>query len=185
MIDWGKLVFYLVEKMPGVVWLALVVFVFVPETYVPEFADHFRKTWRAEAFWSLFVMTLITVVWLYKRWRAKQTKQQEEALAAKKMWGRFIRLQPKMQMFVIDLFFSGRLSATVRSEDPMVTTLTGLGFLAETNREKVSLDDFGELVVTVTLSQQMLDFMNKYSEEFRKQADRIKSSRHGFGNLDG
>ena len=78
MIDWGKLVFYLVEKMPGVVWLALVVFVFVPETYVPEFADHFRKTWRAEAFWSLFVMTLITVVWLYKRWRAKQTKQQEE-----------------------------------------------------------------------------------------------------------
>lgn len=182
MSDWGKLVSNLVEKMPWVVLMALAIFVLVPDACVPDFALAFRTEWRAEAFWSLLIMGPITVVWFYDRWQTKQTKQQEEASAVEAIWGRFTRLHPKMQMFLIRLFFSGHMSETVRLKDPMVATLRNQGFLIVINEGMVSSDDSGELVITVMISQPMLDFMNKYSEEFRKQANRIMSSGQGSEN---
>lgn len=184
MSDWGKLVSNLAEKMPWVVLMALAIFVLVPDACVPDFALAFRTEWRAEAFWSLLIMGPITVVWFYDRWQTKQAKQREEALAAEAIWGRFTRLHPNVQMFVIRLFFSRRLSATVRFKDPMMAVLIDQGFLTVTNGGMVSTDSSGELVVNVMIFHPMLDFMNKYSEEFRKQADRIMSSGHGSENRD-
>lgn len=184
MSDWGKLVSNLVEKMPWVVLIALAIFVLVPDACVPDFALAFRTEWRAVAFWSLLIMGPVTVVWFYDQWQTKQTKQQEEVLAAEAIWGRFTRLHPNVQMFVIRLFFSRRLSATVKFKDPMMAVLIDQGFLTVTNGGMVSTDSSGELVVNVMISQPMLDFMNKYSEEFRKQADRIMSSGQGAENRD-
>lgn len=176
MSDWGKLVSDVVEKMPWVALLALAIFVLVPEALVPEFARAFRQEWRGVALWLLIPMFFITASWFYDRLQTKQTKQREEALAAEAIWGRFTRLHPNVQMFVIRLFFSGHLSATVKVKDPMMAVLIDQGFLTVTNGGMVSTDSSGELVVNVMISQQMLDFMNKYSEEFRKQADRIVSA---------
>lgn len=184
MSDWGKLVSNLVEKMPWVVLMALAIFVLVPDALVPDFALAFRTEWRAVALWSLLIMGPITVVWFYDRWQTKQTKQQEEVLAAEAIWGKFTRLHPKVQMFLIRLFFSGYMSETVRLKDPIVAMLIDQGFLAVTNGGMVSADNSGELVVNVMISRPMLDFMNKYSEEFRKQADRIMSSGQGAENRD-
>lgn len=181
---WGKIYELVVEKMPWVALLALAIFVLVPEALVPEFAREFRQEWRGVALWLLIPMVFITASWFYDRWQTKQTKQQEEVSAAEAIWGRFTRLHPNVQMFVISLFFSGHLSATVKVKDPRMAVLIDQGFLTVTNGGMVSTDSSGELVVNVMISQPMLDFMNKYSEEFRKQADRIMSSGQGSDNRD-
>lgn len=184
MSDWGKILFWVLKTMPWVALLALAVFVLVPEDWVPEYALEFRQEWRGVALWLLIPMLFITAAWFYDQWQTKQAKQREEALVAEAIWGRFTRLHPNVQMFVIRLFFSGHLSATVKFKDPMMAVLIDQGFLTVTNGGMVSTDSSGELVVNVMISQSMLDFMNKYSEEFRKQADRIMSSGHGFINRD-
>lgn len=184
MSDWGKLVSDVVEKMPWVALLALAIFVLVPEAWIPEFALAFRQEWRGVALWLLIPTVFITIVWFYDRWQTKQTKQREEALATEAIWGRFTRLHPNVQMFLIRLFFSGYMSETVRLKDPIVAMLIDQGFLTVTNGGMVSTDSSGELEVNVMISRPMLDFMNKYSEEFRKQADRIMSSGQGAENRD-
>lgn len=184
MFDWGKPVSNLVEKMPWVVLLALAIFVLVPDALVPDFALAFRTEWRGVALWLLIPTVFITIAWFYDRWQTEQAKQREEALVAEAIWGRFTRLHPNVQMFVIRLFFSRRLSATVKFKDPMMAVLIDQGFLTVTNGGMVSTDSSGELEVNVMISRPMLDFMNKYSEEFRKQADRIMSSGQGSENRD-
>lgn len=184
MSDWGKIVFWVLEKMPWVALLALAVFVLVPEANVPEFALAFRREWRAVAFWSLLIIGPITIWWFYDRWQTKRAKWQEEVSTDAAIWGRFARLHPKMQMFVIHLFFSGLMSTTVRVKDPMVAALIDQGFLTVINGGMVTAGDSGEPLITVAISQPMLAFMEKHNEEFRRQADRIMSSGHGFVNRD-
>lgn len=184
MSDWGKILFWVLKTMPWVALLALVVFVLVPEDWVPEYAFEFRQKWRGIAFWSLLPVVFITLAWFYDHWKKKQAKRQEEVSTDAAIWRKFTRLHPKMQMLLIRLFFSGQMSETVRLKDPMVAALIDQGFLTVINGGMVTADNSGELVITVAISQSMLDFMEKHNEEFRRQADRIMSSGHGFVNRD-
>lgn len=181
MSDWGKVILEFMQGKPAMILLICVAIIaFVPFECLEQVKREYAIWVTLAGVFSVSSVSVNLLFWAKDLLSESVTKQQEEASAVEAIWGRFTRLHPKMQMFLIRLFFSGHMSETVRLKDPMVATLRNQGFLIVINDGMVSSDGSGELVVTVMISQPMLDFMNKYSEEFRKQADRILSASGGF-----
>ena len=180
MSDWGNLIPVFLRGKPAMI--LLIFFAIVAFMPIPAF-EQFRQEFSpwVEVVGALAVASVLgnLLFWLKDYLCSSQVKKKEEDLATEAIWGRFTRLHPEVQMFVIRLFFSGRMSTTARLDDPMAAALRDQGFLTVINGGMAMLDKTGELVITVMISQPMLEFMEKHSEEFRKQADRIMNSVNG------
>lgn len=185
MFDWGNFISVFLRGKPAMILLVFIALVaLLPIPALEQFKLEYAPWVTVAGLFAVSSVIVNVVFWLKDQLIAKNKKQKEEASATEAIWGRFTRLHPQMQMFVIHLFFSGQMSTTVRFKDPMVSALIDQGFLTVTNGGMVTSDNSGELVITVTLSRPMLAFMEKHSEEFRRQADRIVSSGQGFINRD-
>lgn len=176
MSDWGKVLLAFLQGKPAMILLICVAIIaFVPFECLEQVKQEYAVWVTLAGVLSVSSVCVNILFWV----KESRDKKKEEDLATEAFWGRFTRLHPEMQMFVIRLFFSGRMSTTARLDDPMVAALRDQGFLTVINDGMAMLDKTGELVITVMISQPMLEFMEKHSEEFRKLADRIMNSGSG------
>lgn len=178
MSDWGKVLLTFLQGKSAVILLVFIAFVaLMPIPVLEQFKQEYEPWVTLAGLFAVSSVIVNIVVWLKDQLIAKSRQQKEENSATEAIWGRFTRLHPEMQMFVICLFFSGRMSATARLNDPMVAALRDQGFLTVINGGMATLDAGGEVMNTVMISQPMLEFMERHSEEFRKQGDGIMSAR--------
>lgn len=181
MSDWGKVLLAFLQGKPAMILLICVAIIaFVPFECLEQVKQEYAVWVTLAGVLSVSSVCVNILFWVKDYLCSSQAKKKEEDLATEAIWGRFTRLHPEMQMFVIRLFFSGRMSTTARLDDQMVAALRDQGFLTVINGGMATLDAVGDVVITVMISQPMLEFMEKHSEEFRELADRILSARGGF-----
>ena len=183
MSDWGKVLLAFLQGKPAMILLICVAIIaFVPFECLEQVKQEHAVWVTLAGVLSVSSVCVNILFWVKDYLCSSQAKKKEEDSVTMAIWRRFVRLHPDMQMFLISLFFSRRLSMTVRYEDPVIATLREQGFLTVINDGAVTMNSTGELVITVMISQPMLDFMERHSEEFQKQAERIKSAGSGFGH---
>lgn len=184
MSDWGKIVSDFTQSRRAMILAIFVAIVaFAPIDAFESFRLQHEVVLKLVGAFAVASILGNLLFWFrdmvmqYVSAKAEEAKvQRKRTEAEEKLWRRFVALNPRMQMFIIELYFSGDMSARVKLHDPMIVTLKQQGFLVTPRNGWKSLDDLGNLIVTVMLSKRMTEFMDKYSEEFQKQADRIKDS---------
>ena len=178
MSDWGKVLLAFLQGKPAMILLICVAIIaFVPFECLEQVKQEYAVWVTLAGVLSVSSVCVNILFWVKDYLCSSQAKKKEENLATMAIWRRFVRLTPGAQMFLVRLFFSRQMSEVVEFNDPMISTLRELNFLTVINDGMVSVSGSGQVVITVMISQPMLDFMERYSEEFQKQAERIMSAR--------